>query len=859
MPRLIPTASMPFGSPSIAPPQELASPLPSSVSLSCSSPGGRAVHSLLESSSGTYCIETYSLPLAGTVENSGSNHAQGGPSLIRTRLPEKVCSALSRYPAIELLCVDVESFSTKKSAFTPGATSEKLDRSTKYLAQLPSLCVYTKKDVFLLDINYETKVAAEVEGVVSNISEPYEEFLIGNSATNILRIRQAPQKINGYATLCPVGAMSMLTKNSSTSEYCLCVHHGNDRSPSSTASSTITGLTCHSFRLEELVDPNERISDFCFCQSNELPLLSSLTVAFLKVSGEVLFATPIVFYGTIVPNQTVTTTLDFLDSALNESDQNTATWRQFRVAKQFLLDAFPNNGRANFVTVRQTGDNSSSRSSEVFQWQIQIQGPILLSPQLDDENHYDDCQLVMSAESIEPFSTEGDLTGLIIGHLTKLMDFAVVSPSSFIPRFKLECPNDAYELDQDLTFGHIVNRVDLGSSDSDGEEGIAKSIRLLPDPIMVNVVHFMTPNQIISISTNATRIASNKVREQGSTELGRGGDSGIFSPPSRRSDLKPKTTAWKCLDVSFFQGEQNPIVGAVISEDVQLGHTLVARLSKGDMIPINLTETRHRCELENFSAPEQVLAIQTAHTASISQTESQALAALDESETLSNVVQPLMRDVINGIGALAQVGGTVTAQEDISPDILAGFVGIERKCKTEIFLPLMEMNEHVTARKAEFKADNQRRKQQLNTLKEMIATLREKQDIIKEKKEIMLENSRSLSGRSASVLQSSKDLFPTITQSEYDYFQELKRIDEKAKIWKKQVELLSLKISTMNDAIVVKSPDPLNLSPQYLQNAVQLLHASDVLLKKHERSLASGGDNLDELASVAGFTRDTNQ
>ena len=853
MPRfIVPSDSMPFGSPSIAPPPEVASAAPSSVRLSCSSPGGRAVHSLSSTSSGAYYIETHSLPLAGTAETNHQNHVEKSPSIIRTRLPEKLCSALSRYPAIELLCVDVQSFPT---------TNERTNKYEKTLAQLPSLCLYTKKDVFLLDINYEVTVAAEVEGVVSNISEPYEEFLIGNAAINILRIRQAPQKFNGYATLCPVGAMSMLTQNPSTSEYCLCIYHGNGgRSPSSTVSTKSMSLTSHYFRMEDLADPNERIADFCFCQSIELPLLSSLTVAFLKVSGEVLFATPILFHGTIVPSQTVTKTLDFLDSSLDELDPDTATWRQFRIAKQFLIDAFPSNGRTNFVTVGQiTAANSGTRSkplSEVFHWPVQIQGPILYG-----DNNNDDYPAMMSAESIEPFATEGDLVGLSIGHLATMVDFAVVSPSSFVPRFKFESSNDAYDLDQGLTIGHIVNRVDLGSSNSTGEgTSIAKSIKLIPDPMMDDVVHYMTPNQIISISTNTTRIASNKVRENGSTNsVGRGGERHIFSPPSRRSDLRPKTKAWKCLDVSFFRGGHNPIVGAVISDDVQLGHTLVARLSDGNMIAINLTETRHLCELENFSAPEQVLAIQDARTAALSNAENQALTAVDQTEALSDTIQPLMQDVLKGLGALAQVGGTATSQEDVSPDVLAGFIGIESKCKKEIFLPLLTMNEHVNARKAEFKAENVRRKQQLGALKEMIACLREKQNIIKEKTEIMLQNSKSLADRSTSVLQSSKDLFPTITQAEYDYFQELKRLDDKTKSWESNVQILSRKISSLNDSTVVTNSDPMTLSPQYLQNAGQLLNASGILLNKYQRSLALAGDDLDGLASVTGFARDANQ
>jgi len=874
MPRLRPTSSMPFGSSSIVPfggsspgtpiygqtndyEAAFSSWSSSSVKLSCSSPGGRSINSLSVTSSGACYIETHSLPLAGTVETEDSrdypDRSKKNASVIRTRLPEKISSALSRYPPIELLCVDLLSLSPNSSAVAVSVPSENGNRNERVLVQLPWLCVYTKKDVFLLDITYETTGAAEVEGVILNILEPFEDILIGNAATNVLRVRQAPQKFNGYATLCPAGSMAMLTQNPSTGENVLCIYHGIGGRSSSRAPKSSVAPTSHHFRMEELADPNERMVDFCFCQSVGLPLLSSLTVAFLKVSGEVLFATPIVFRGTVVPSQLVAKTLEFLDSSLKESLPDSATSRQFRAAKQFLNDAFPYYGRANFVTAGQTTaaavSNRSRSSSEVFNWPVQLQGPILLPPQLEESAYGG------SAGIIEPFATEGDLAGLSIGRLEDMVDFAVVSPSSFVPRFKFESSNDSYELDQDLTIGHVVNRVDLACSSYSGEKKNAKDIKLIPDPIMDSVIHYMTGDKITSISTNATRIASNKVRENGS----HGGDRRVFSPPSRRSKSRPKTTAWNSLDTTFIQGGQNPIVGAVISDDVQLGHILVARLSNGEMVAINLTETRHLRELENFAAPEQILAIQDGSTADISETEQRALTVLDQTQALTDIVQPLIRDVIKGITALAQVGGSATAQADVTPDVLAAVVGIESKCKKEIFLPLMTMNEHVSARKAEFKAVTTKQKLQLNALKEIIASLREKQNTVREKAEIMLQNSKSLADRSASVLQSSKDLLPTITQAEYDYFQEMKRLDEKSEIWKNEAERLSRKITSINDSAADTTSDLVNLSPQDQQNAGQLLNVSNVLLKRYEKKLASEELKLDGFAVDAGFVRDANQ
>jgi len=877
MPRLY-SNSLPFGSPSMNAPSKVAESFEddsprinyasaddyvvsssSSVRLSCSSPGGRVVHSLSITTSGMY-IETHLLPLVGTVETeyTGSNkHVEKSVSIIRTPIPEKVCSALSRYPPIELLCVDV--LSPTQTSTVVRATPENSSRNKineREETRLPCLCVYTKKDVFLLDIAYDTTgiTATEVEGVVSNVFEPYEDVLTGNATANILRIRQAPQKFNGYTTLCLAGAMAMLTQYPSTGEYCLCLYNGGGGRSSSTITMSTKKLTSHYFHMEDLADPNEQITDFCFCQSTELSLLSSLTVALLKLSGEVLFATPIVFHGTVVPSQTVTKTLEFIDSSLKELDPLTATWKQFRSAKQFLIDAFPNNGRESFITAGET-TTTNKPMSDAFNWPVKLQGPILLPPQFNgstygDDNH--DFSSMMSAGTIEPFGTMGDLVGLSIGYLDKKVDFAVVSPSSFIPRFSYESEEDSYQLDYNLTMGHTVNRVDLSDN---SDENSVKDIQLISDPMVENVIHYLTPNQIVSISTNTVRIASNKVRDHGSINLPGREDASIFSPPSRRSDLRPNTTAWNCLDANSFQMKQNPIVGAVISSDVQLGHTIVVRFSDGNMVAINLTETRHFCEMENFAGAEQGLAIQGGQNNSISEAGQHALSSLNETQALTDIVQPLIQDVLKGISSLAQVGGSATAQENVTPDVLAAVLSIQSKCKRGIFIPIMIMNENVAARREELKAVNKKQMLQLKVLKETITNLREKQFSIKEKTEIMYKDSKSLADRSASALQSARDLLPSITQSEYNYFQDLKRLDEKSKMWKYQVDRLSLNVSSIHDSLAATS-GTLPLSPDNLKQSRQLLTASGKLLEEYKNKFASAEENVGELAAVAGFVRD---
>jgi hypothetical protein len=523
---------MPFGESSSSPED---API-SSVKLSCLSPDGRAVHSYVTRNS-MAVIETHSLPLAGTVEgNDDDLRNQDVPLVVRTTLPDHVATALKRYSALELLCVDVD-------ADAPGTTA-------KSLKKLPRLCLYSKKDVFLLELGYHVASgASEVEGIVVSVSEPFDQVLIGNStSTSIIRIRQAPQQFKGYVTLCPAEAMAMLTHDNVVNEYTVTLYHGKG---SSLSTPLVHGM-------EQLDEQMEQITDFCFCQSNAFSLLSSLSVAFLKASGEVLQASPVLFRGTVVPQDAVTKTLVYLEGQIARHEPTTTRGRQFRSARQYIVDCFPNeNSRGHFVT-------GQARSS-AFEWPAQMQGPVLLLPESDD--------FETLAAAIEPVPA-GDFCGLAIGHLGYKVEFGLLAPTLFIPRFQLESREDTMKLDQDLNWGAITNRVDL-RDDENEQQPICSSLALVRDPIMDTVVHYVTPHGISSISTNALRIAANKIRPAET--------SGMFSPPSKRKDLPPRTTGWSCLEVSNIDTAKS-VVGAVVSGDVQFGHVLIARLSNGTLL-----------------------------------------------------------------------------------------------------------------------------------------------------------------------------------------------------------------------------------------------------------------------------------
>ena len=85
------------------------------------------------------------------------------------------------------------------------------------------------------------------------------------------------------------------------------------------------------FGVESLEDrAREQVVDFCFAQSSELSILSSLSIVLLKGSGDLLTAGPIVFDGAVVPSSCLRDGLDYLGAVIDSAGRSTAMWRHCR-------------------------------------------------------------------------------------------------------------------------------------------------------------------------------------------------------------------------------------------------------------------------------------------------------------------------------------------------------------------------------------------------------------------------------------------------------------------------------------------------------------------------------------------------
>jgi hypothetical protein len=270
----------------------------------------------------------------------------------------------------------------------------------------------------------------------------------------------------------------------------------------------------------------------------------------------------------------------------------------------------------------------------------------------------------------------------------------------------------------------------------------------------------------------------------------------------------------------------------------------------GSMVAVNLTEARQLQEMEALDENEQ--------DSSRKNSLDKKLQELQGIMPLHEIIEPLSKKVIAGLGRLAKVVGSATPVEAVTPDQLAAAVSIKERCDKGILLPIMEMSEHLKERKKLLAVMYANQMAQLKAVKDVISKLRERNSIIQEKAEVAETNSISLTQRGAAVLQSSSDLMPTITQAEYDYFQELKKLDDKTKKWMNDFEGLKGKVDNLQQSIYDDTMDArLDVLPEYKHELRTLQAFCEQMIPKYKRRLEDSEEKVDLLADAAGIERDS--
>jgi hypothetical protein len=271
------------------------------------------------------------------------------------------------------------------------------------------------------------------------------------------------------------------------------------------------------------------------------------------------------------------------------------------------------------------------------------------------------------------------------------------------------------------------------------------------------------------------------------------------------------------------------------------------------MVAVNLTETRQLQEMEALGDIET----STSNTSF----DNSKVKELEDISPLHEIVEPLAEKIVKGLDGLAMVVGSSTPVSKVTPDQLAAATSIKQRCDDEIVMPILEMREHLKARKKLLAVMYGNQIAQVKTLQDTVSKLKERTSLIQEKASVVQDNSTCLSQRSAAALQSSQDLLPTITQAEFDYFQHLQKLDAKTLQWVGEFESLQGQVRDIQHS-VIDADSPIDngefeVPLEMRSNINKIFKACDEYLVEYKRKLESAEEKVEDLAAVVGMEQDS--
>ena len=241
----------------------------------------------------------------------------------------------------------------------------------------------------------------------------------------------------------------------------------------------------------------------------------------------------------------------------------------------------------------------------------------------------------------------------------------------------------------------------------------------------------------------------------------------------------------------------------------------------GSLVPVNITESQYLHEMEHLVKPQTNR--DDSREASVNPS-SAALKWTEEMQPLYEMIDPMLKKVTDGLSGMGKIVGSSTASKDITPDKLAVALSVKTRCNNEVVLPLTELRRTVQARREVLKSVFKEQKEQARSLKKTITIIQAKMAALSEKMETAQENAKNLGIRSASVLQASQDLLPSLTQAEYDYIQQLKKLRSNLAKHEASFEILNESISKLRTSLDDKKMTcQIQLDESTLENANRLI------------------------------------
>jgi hypothetical protein len=212
-------------------------------------------------------------------------------------------------------------------------------------------------------------------------------------------------------------------------------------------------------------------------------------------------------------------------------------------------------------------------------------------------------------------------------------------------------------------------------------------------------------------------------------------------------------------------------------------------------------------------------------------------------------IQPHVNRITAALGSLAKIVGSETKYTEIQPGDLAAVVKLRDKCDKEIVLPLFELKTLVESRRNQMKHTIESHKKNLQILNKQVNTMRDKMQELSDKMQRAEDIAVELSMRSDDVRSSANNVLPKLTNNEYEFFQDIARLQRKVIHLQKNSE--SVKVSSDSTCAAIKDQNISEVTAQLSQtdidNANRILKGAGCLLKQKQKMLSDNNERLQQI------------
>merc|ERR1712037_698526 len=229
------------------------------------------------------------------------------------------------------------------------------------------------------------------------------------------------------------------------------------------------------------------------------------------------------------------------------------------------------------------------------------------------------------------------------------------------------------------------------------------------------------------------------------------------------------------------------------------------------------------------------------------------LEAMESIPALHVLISPILENISKGLSGMAMLVGGKTNPRNVTAGTIATFLDMKQKCENDIVLPLHELNDIVARRLFYLREMDKQQKIQFEQLSVLLNHLKEKMEVTSKNTKLAELNMDIIAQRSAGILEATRDLLPTITVAEREYFSQLKHFEVKFKKWTDILDQLHSKYSLFCKSVTpnsrIKHTCYIKLGKEQIELFKNMLDGQDCLLKRNMKRLSSMDNALNGICT----------